>query len=323
MGHCPAQHHSTKDGKLPACRLCGVVDEDRELRRQAIEWLAVRTNDGAESLLSTEIGQFRFRGEPMPLMDLQGGIRKPAVLEAALSFRTVYRPEGADRPYEDAVGPDGLIRYKYRATDPEHADNRALRVAMTDGLPLIWFFGVGPGQYLPTYPVYIVAEERDQLQFVVDAVSEGRLEEVRSIEESLKCYITVETKRRLHQPIFRATVIRAYGTRCAVCALGHGQLLDAAHIVPDRDERGIASVRNGMALCKIHHAALDAHILGIRPDHVVEIRADLLHEVDGPMLKYGLQERHREPLMVLPAQRRERPDPALLAIASDSFLSAS
>ena len=245
----------------------------------------MRTNDGAESLLSTEIGQFRFRGEPMPLMDLQGGIRKPAVLEAALSFRTVYRPEGADRPYEDAVGPDGLIRYKYRGTDPEHADNRAFRVAMTDGLPLIWFFGVGPGQYLPTYPVYIVAEERDQLQFVVDAVSEGRLEEVRSIEESLKCYITVETKRRLHQPIFRATVIRAYGTRCAVCALGHGQLLDAAHIVPDRDERGIASVRNGMALCKIHHAALDAHILGIRPDHVVEIRADLLHEVDGPMLK--------------------------------------
>jgi putative restriction endonuclease len=180
------------------------------------------------------------------------------VLAAALSFRTVYRPEGGERPYEDAVGPDGLIRYKYRGTDPDHPENRALRAVMHGARPL-------------------------------------------------------------HQPIFRATVIRAYATRCAVCALGHARLLDAAHIVPDRDERGIAAVRNGMALCKIHHAALDSHILGVRPDYVVEIRPDLLQEVDGPMLRYGLQERHGEKLMVLPSQRSERPDRDLLELAYETF----
>lgn len=287
-----------------------------------MSWLAVRTNDGADSLTTDELKEFRFRGAPIPLMDLQRGIRKPAVLEAALSFRTVYRPEGTDRPYNDDVGADGLIRYKYRGTDPGHPENRGLRVAMERKLPLIWFFGVGPGAYLPTFPVFIVGEEPPWHQFVVDAVSAGALEVEGAVEETLKRYITVETKRRLHQPIFRATVLRAYETRCAVCSLRHSQLLDAAHIVPDRDDAGIAAVRNGLALCKIHHAALDSGILGVRPDYVVEIRADLLAEVDGPMLRYGLQERHRQKLMVVPASRRERPDPDLLGLAYEHFRTA-
>jgi putative restriction endonuclease len=71
-------------------------------------------------------------------------------------------------------------------------------------------------------------------------------------------------------------------------------------------------VRNGLALCKIDHAAYHCHVLGIRPDLVVEIRADLLDEVDGPMLEHGLKGRHGQPLMALPAVRAERPDRELL-----------
>lgn len=295
-------------------------DEDRLLRQEAMSWLALRSNDGAEPLTTEELGEFTFRGTKFPLMDMQRGIRKPAVLEAALSFRTVYRPLGTERPYEDAVGPDGLIRYKYRGTDPNHPENRSLRTAKQRRLPLIWFFGVGAALYLPTFPVFIVGEEREQLQFSVDAVSGGSLSPDSPLEETLRRYITVETKRRLHQPIFRATVMRAYETRCAVCALGHSPLLDAAHIVPDRDEGGIAAVRNGLALCKIHHAALDARILGVRPDYVVEIKAALLEEIDGPMLKHGLQERHGQPLMVLPRLVRERPDPSLLEHSYTAFI---
>lgn len=81
-------------------------------------------------------------------------------------------------------------------------------------------------------------------------------------------------------------------------------------------------VRNGMALCKIHHAAYDRHILGVRPDLIVEIRADLLAEIDGPMLRYGLQERHRQPLMAVPRSRAERPDPELLAVSYATFRAA-
>ena len=82
-------------------------------------------------------------------------------------------------------------------------------------------------------------------------------------------------------------------------------------------------VRNGLALCKIHHAAYDCHVLGVRPDLVVEIRADLLEEVDGPMLEHGLKGRHGERLMVLPAMRAERPDPELLGRRYREFRAAT
>jgi hypothetical protein len=59
-------------------------------------------------------------------------------------------------------------------------------------------------------------------------------------------------------------VLRAYRDCCAVCRLRHEELLDAAHILPDGHPRGEPVVRNGLALCKLHHAAFDRHILGIR-----------------------------------------------------------
>lgn len=95
---------------------------------------------------------------------------------------------------------------------------------------------------------------------------------------------------RLHQPVFRARVLAAYQSRCAVCSLRHSELLDAAHILPDGHPRGLPVVPTASPLCKIHHAAYDTNIVGIRPDLVVEVRSDILEEVDGPMLRHGLQE---------------------------------
>lgn len=300
-----------------------VDDFDSRLRREAMRWLTIRTNDGLDSISRTELGDFMIDGVQFKLVDKTRGIRKPKELSAALSITTTYRPAGAARPYEDAVGNDGLLRYKWSGTDPNHMDNRGLRAAMDGDLPLIWFYGVGVGQFQPIYPVYIVAEEPEQNQFVVATdVARDLYRPDSPAESQLRRYIVAETKRRLHQPVFRATVMRAYGTRCAVCALAHGELLDAAHIVPDSEESGIASVTNGLAMCKIHHAAFDAHILGITPDLVVEIRQDLLDEIDGPMLEHGLKERHGQPLMVLPVARTERPDRDLLAASYRAFRSA-
>jgi len=49
-------------------------------------------------------------------------------------------------------------------------------------------------------------------------------------------------------------------------------------------------VPNGLCLCKIHHAAYDANIIGVDPDYLIHVRADVLKEHDGPMLLHGLQE---------------------------------
>lgn len=298
-------------------------DLDTRLRDAAMDWLKIRTNDGLESISSNDLLDFRFDGEPFRLMDPQRGIRKPKELAAALSIRTVYRPDGAKRPYEDEMGDDGLLRYKWRGEDLDHPENRALRSAMELELPLIWFFGVGVAMYQPIFPVYLLAEEPERHQFVIiPGAIRGLVDVTSPAESQLRRYVMAESKRRLHQPVFRATVMRAYETRCAVCSLAHGQLLDAAHIVPDSDEAGIPTVRNGLAMCKIHHAAYDAHILGVSPDYIVKIRADLLDEIDGPMLQYGLKERHDQKLMVLPSVRAQRPDRDLLSISYERFRSA-
>jgi putative restriction endonuclease len=99
-------------------------------------------------------------------------------------------------------------------------------------------------------------------------------------------------------------------------------LLDAAHILSDRHERGEPLVSNGLAMCKIHHAAFDANIMGIRPDRIVEVRADILTEVDGPMLRHGLQQLHGEKITV-PRQRRDAPDIDRLEERYEQFRTAS
>lgn len=298
-------------------------EKDARLRREAMAWLAIRTHDGADAITSSELLEFTFDGEPFRLMDVQRGIRKPAVLPAALSIRTTYTPEGKERPYDDRPGPDGMLRYKWRGDEGEHPENRALREAWRREVPMIWFFGVGSATYLPVFPIYVLDEERTQQQFVVDPdVGHGLVAAGSVVEEQMRRYIVAQTRRRLHQPVFRAQVMRAYATSCCVCALRHGVLLDAAHILADSDPGGIAAVRNGLALCKIHHAAFDANILGIRPDHVVQIRRDLLDEIDGPMLRHGLQDRHGERLRVLPSTRAERPASALLEQRYELFVSA-
>jgi putative restriction endonuclease len=77
-----------------------------------------------------------------------------------------------------------------------------------------------------------------------------------------------------------------------------------------------------MALCKIHHAAFDRHFLGITPHLKVQINSRLLNEVDGPMLKHGLQEMHGTTIGV-PRSVATQPDPGRLEVRYEQFKAAS
>jgi putative restriction endonuclease len=81
-------------------------------------------------------------------------------------------------------------------------------------------------------------------------------------------------------------------------------------------------VPNRLALCKLHHAAFHRHILGVRPDLVIEVRAVILREVDGPMLKYGLQEMQGHKIVV-PHSDRLRPRPEFLEERFEVFRRAA
>ena len=135
-------------------------------------------------------------------------------------------------------------------------------------------------------------------------------------------YALRTVKQRLHQASFRDAVIAAYRGRCALSGLPEPMLLDAAHIISDGDEKlGQPVVPNGIPLSKIHHAAFDAHLIGIDSDYKVHVAERLRAQNDGPMLE-ALKRLHLSALHP-PGRDRDRPDRDRLAERFEMFKSAA
>jgi putative restriction endonuclease len=290
-------------------------DADRRGRLAAFEWLTARRDELGDTLPRSLLERgFDLDGERIPLIAPQG-IFRPRRFELPLSITTA--PRG---PYEDhADERTGRLMYAYRGTDPGHRDNVGLREAMRRRVPLIYLHGIVPGRYVAAYPVYIVADDPAALFFAVQVddvmtAVEPAIEDRAADEaaDARRSYITAVVRRRLHQQAFRERVISAYREQCALCRLRHRELLDAAHITPDSAADGEPVISNGLALCKLHHAAFDRHFLTVRPDYRVEVRPSILAEHDGPMLVVGLQHLHGQRIE-LPARSTSLPDPERLA----------
>lgn len=255
-------------------------------------------------------------GEGFPgLISPARGIWNPKPLAATLAV--VSSPDG---PYSDAWLSNGLYRYSYQGTSPR-GDNIKLRRAMELQLPIMLFLKPTKNDYIPIWPVYVVGDVPASLEFHLDLSGSRALNAGQSIPIERR-YSRVEVLERLHQPVFRNLVLHAYRTRCAICELRHPELLDAAHIIPDKDPEGLAMTSNGLSLCKIHHSSYDNNLLGITPDYTVRINQRLLDEVDGPMLRHGLQEMHGRSLL-LPNRKADRPDRDRLERRYQEFLNSS
>lgn len=291
---------------------------DLAVRLAACRWLEEQAAAHGEVLpWSTLIRGFVHQQTRVPLVSMQG-IFKPSVCRLPLSIRTAV-----GGPYADSFGADGLLLYKYRGTDPFHRDNTGLRAAMSEKAPLVYLHGHVEGRYHAIWPVFVVGDDPGSLTFTVAAdatARESRVSPEGVYEDPVlrREYVTALVRRRLHQEAFRERVLGAYGERCALCRLRHRELLDAAHIVADREPEGEPRVANGLALCKLHHAAFDGYFLTVDPDYRVVIRSDVLGEKDGPMLRHGIQELHGERILV-PGRAHHQPDRALLALRMERF----
>ena len=197
---------------------------------------------------------------------------------------------------------------------------------MESRLPLAYFHGIVPGRYLAMWPVYVIGDQPEALTFSIaidDAVHAGLFPQTQEpaarIGETRREYGTSVARQRLHQRAFRELVLRAYRNQCALCRLRHSELLDAAHIIPDTEPEGEPVVQNGIALCRLHHAAFDRFFLAVRPDHIIVVRPDVLEEIDGPTLEHAIQGLHGQRI-VLPTKRDERPDVEFLGERYERFL---
>jgi putative restriction endonuclease len=301
---------------------------DQAIRLAAFAWLGeLQAQTGEVLERTTLLRGFEFGGSRVGLMSPQQGIWKPAACRVPLSIATTV-----GGPYPDTFDPQrGRIRYSYRGTDVGHRDNQGLRQAMQRRVPLIYFHGVARGRYLAAWPVFVIGDEPVRLTFWVQVDDASAIQALPSDgvhlvaeddREARRAYITSTVRRRLHQAAFRERVLRAYRDMCALCRLRHSQLLDAAHITPDLDPDGEPVVSNGLALCKLHHAAFDSFFFAVRPDYTIAVRPSILEESDGPMLIVGLQEIHGQRIH-LPARVAQHPDPERLARRYAAFEKAS
>jgi putative restriction endonuclease len=297
---------------------------DIELRRAAFQWLN-RVTEGGELPVSWNALQrgFRFNGEVVTLIGAKG-IWKPERAELPISITTSPpHPSRPVAPYDDEITDEGLLRYRYEGTDSRGYRNVWLRECWSRQIPLIYLHGIAQGIYVAAWPVMVFEDRPDDLSVLVEMLDPRRIRPDLSVDvadEAERRFYSRITSQRLEQAGFRSAVMRAYGERCAVCRLTHAELLDAAHIVPYA-EHGPSVVANGLSLCKIHHAAYDHNILGVSPDAVLHLRQDMLDEIDGPMLRHGLQAVHRQEL-ILPRRRADRPSPDFLERRWQQFMDA-
>lgn len=295
------------------------MDTDLVIRLAAFRFLEEQVVIHGEVLpWSVLSAGFRHEGTRVPLVSQQG-IFKPQVCRLPLSIRT-----SVEGPYDDAFAPGGLLQYRYRRTGPFHWENVGLREAMREQAPLVYLHGHLEGRYHAIWPVFVVGDSPATLTFTVaaDELSARAVapDEIAYEDPAIRrAYVTATVRRRLHQQAFRERVLDAYRERCALCRLRHRELLDASHIVADREAEGEPVVSNGLALCKLHHAAFDRWILTVDPDYRVRVRRDVLEEEDGPMLKHGLQELEGSRIGV-PRREVQRPSRELLAVRLERFL---
>jgi putative restriction endonuclease len=271
---------------------------------------------------------FVWDGERIPLVNPQRGIFKPQQMRFLLSIKTVFPRPGGKVWYDDQrqvhrqiFEGDETVDYAFMGQNPEAADNRWLREAFEHQVPVIYFLGIAPGRYQAMLPAFVSGWDAKTLKArvafgvsdqVVLAPPENAVE---------RRYALRAVKQRLHQASFREAVMAAYNGRCALSGLPEPLLLDAAHIIADRDEQfGQPLVANGIPLSKIHHAAFDAHLIGIDPDYRLHVSERLLVQRDGPMLEAlkGLN----GGTIHLPGRPQDRPDRDRLALRFERFNAA-
>ena len=298
---------------------------DDKMRMTAFEQVQ-RLYDLHESLTTNDLkAGFYYEGNRIPLVNPQRGIFKPKKMRYLLSIRTVFPAPGKKVWYDDQreihrriIESEDTLDYAFMGQDPNAADNQWLLEAFKNQVPVIYFLGIAPGRYQAIIPAFISDWDPNALiaRVVFGVPNQDNISIPQSIQE--RRYALRVVKQRLHQSSFREAVIAAYNGRCAVSGLPERRLLDAAHIISDKNEfMGQPVITNGLPLSKIHHSAFDSNLIGINPDYRLHVSERLLSQNDGPMLESFKQLNGNK--LRLPTRLIDYPDRERLAIRFEEF----
>lgn len=217
---------------------------EQDLRTAAIDWLHQQNRELGYVRRVDALG-FTADGRPLPLVDMSRGIRNAADFTATLSL--TVRAHG---PGDGLVWDGDLLRFDYERGSAGRS-NRKVRVAMTARTPLILFLRVRTGVLAGVAPVRVAEDDPEDEAFWLRIDAAAGQDGPRQL---------------VHRMVFRARVLHAYGSRCAVCGRVGGSQVDAVRVDPAATDPSAALVPNAVALCGPHRAAFDLDLFAVGPD---------------------------------------------------------
>ena len=279
--------------------------------------------------------------EPLPdgrhLATRAKGIYKPDGWQHALSIRIL-----PDSPYKDGhrirtSGGGWLLSYHQEGDDPDFYTNVALRRCMHERVPVgvlrkidarrhqVQYEVLGLAVPVRWYGGYFILESvdppasarvdplTDVLTADAEAEQERDADDVPADDYDARERVQRQIAQRRGQAEFRATLLRAYGNRCAITRCDAVEALEAAHIQP---YRGPASnvVSNGLPLRSDIHTLYDLDLIAIHPD---------TRKVTLSPRLYGTQYASLAGVKLLdPRQDSQRPNHRVLQSRWDDFHAA-
>ena len=120
--------------------------------------------------------------------------------------------------------------------------------------------------------------------------------------------IKVTHTQYARSPQFRHDVLSAYDNRCAMCRV-QLELIEAAHLVPHSHPKGLDIVGNGVALCALHHKALDSGLVFIDVNYSIQLNQARYGYLAKMKLMDGVKrfERQLKPRISLPHEAGQHP----------------
>jgi len=302
-------------------------ESDSELRRTL---LTIRDLD--DQIVTSERLQEIIKG-----FGGQKGIYKPSGAERALWVRQTNRGVYPDK---DVVSQsDGSWVYLY---SPEGRDgkvdlsldtNKGLLKCMSDQVPIGVFRQAesegGKTRYRVLGLAYVEKFEGDH--FVLRG--EGTDVTIPPVEEVETSFSPFELNsqrlghvaRVLRDRRFGISVRRLYNHRCSLCNVGYmlsGRSigLEAAHIIPVESGGNVADARNGILLCRNHHALFDQYAWTLDREFRVRIAND--GELRESAVANHILEREGKILPNLPQNKVSYPAAEAIDWRLDAFASA-
>lgn len=147
----------------------------------------------------------------------------------------------------------------------------------------------------------------------LDSVTDARLE---SISNTARQLVVSQITRKYRAYDFRSRVLGAYGHHCAFCGV-QLNLVDAAHIIPVAADSSTDETANGIALCKLHHAAFDRNLLSVDEDYKIEISGSESEKLraEGRLDGISAFRKNLKTAILLPHDRRDYPARTYIAKA--------